>query len=54
MLSCNYNIGLERTSRCANINRTELEKVLRHYEGGWAQAPYSPLPAGTDGRLLRL
>lgn len=33
MLSCTRNAGLERTWECAGENRSELEKVLRHYEG---------------------
>ena len=33
MLSCTRNTGLERTWERAGENRTELEKVLRHYEG---------------------
>ena len=32
MLSCTRNAGLERTWECAGENRSELEKVLRHYE----------------------
>ena len=33
MLSCTRNPGLERTFQRAGGNRSELEKVLRHYEG---------------------
>ena len=33
MLSCTCNPGLERTFQRAGENRSELEKVLRHYEG---------------------
>ena len=33
MLSCTRNPGLERTFQRAGENRSELEKVLRHYEG---------------------
>ena len=33
MLSCTRNTGLELTFHRAGTNRTELEKVLRHYEG---------------------
>ena len=31
--SCVRNAGLERTFQRAGTNRSELEKVLRHYEG---------------------
>ena len=33
MLSCTRNPALERTFQRAGENRSELEKVLRHYEG---------------------
>ena len=33
MLSCTRNMGLERTFQRTGVNRAELEKVLRHYEG---------------------
>ena len=33
MLSCTRNTGLERTYQRAGANRSELEKVLHHYEG---------------------
>ena len=32
MFSCTRNVGLERTFQRAGENRSELEKVLRHYE----------------------
>lgn len=32
MISCTHNVGLERTFQRAGKNRSELEKVLRHYE----------------------
>ena len=33
MISCTRNVELERTFQRAGANRSELEKVLRHYEG---------------------
>ena len=33
MLSCTRNMGLEHTYQRTGVNRAELEKVLRHYEG---------------------
>ena len=33
MLSCTRNENMERTFQRAGENRSELEKVLRHYEG---------------------
>lgn len=33
LAACTWNDGLERTWERAGKNRTELEKVLRHYAG---------------------